>query len=568
MKTFKSLLYVLLATFIFAGCSDSDNLVPGAAEDENCYGVYFPSQENVKALELDPADPTVLTFMAKRKQCVGEIIVPLVVKGSADQIFSASELKFADGEEQAEFTVSFPKAVVGTPYQCNVMVIDPQYAQLYNEKQTGFDFSVTRVKWNKLVGAGGEEKGKWRDDIAAPLYSLPVCEGDVDIYERDDKKGYYRIPNVYSAAFIATILGGTAADAPDCEKYRVDAMTYIDATDPAKVWFKLQSTGVTFNSGDGLIAFASVVDENTPFGGGAFKGKSLYGKLKNGVITFPEKSIYISLNGDGWYGGNGSGLLRVMLPGAKAYDYSLALSNSEPTDGKVKILAELGADVAKVKYAFFEGSMSDALAETKSVAMDAGTIETKELTETGLITAEFTKTGVYSIVGNLYNAENQLSGVEYLSFGYIAAGDEKPVVISSGLIISDKYVTEGFTSEDSAEAYIYGKEIKSGYYGLFESDGITSATDLAALVERKDNKFKAEDIKAINDKGFSTVIGGLVGGTDYTLVVSAFNGYVWSRRLPKRPSLKNGISGLWIIMPTLQIQNGRKWDHSHSRRIR
>lgn len=58
---------------------------------------------------------------------------------------------------------------------------------------------------------------------------------------------------------------------------------------------------------------------------------------------------------DGWYVGNASGMQRLMLPGAKEYDYSLVLTNSEPADGKVEIAAKLGANVAKVKYAFFEG---------------------------------------------------------------------------------------------------------------------------------------------------------------------------------------------------------------------
>ena len=58
----------------------------------------------------------------------------------------------------------------------------------------------------------------------------------------------------------------------------------------------------------------------------------------------------------GWYGANGSGLQRIMLPGAKAYDYTLALTN-EPAAGVVKVGFKFGADVAKVKYAFFNGSM-------------------------------------------------------------------------------------------------------------------------------------------------------------------------------------------------------------------
>lgn len=63
---------------------------------------------------------------------------------------------------------------------------------------------------------------------------------------------------------------------------------------------------------------------------------------------------------------------RLMLPGAEEYDYSLALTDSEPADGKVEIAAKLGADVAKVKYAFFEGVFGDAIAKANSAGIDAG----------------------------------------------------------------------------------------------------------------------------------------------------------------------------------------------------
>lgn len=77
-----------------------------------------------------------------------------------------------------------------------------------------------------------------------------------------------------------------------------------------------------------------------------------------------------------------------MLPGAEEYDYSLALTDSEPANGKVEIAAKLGADVAKVKYAFFEGVFGDAIAKANSAGIDAGTVESKEITADGTIVAQ------------------------------------------------------------------------------------------------------------------------------------------------------------------------------------
>ena len=110
------------------------------------------------------------------------------------------------------------------------------------------------------------------------------------------------------------------------------------------------------NSSDGIVSFASQVPENLFNGSG-------YGTNVNGVITFPAKSVLLMFGDDGWYVGNAGGMQRLMLPGAEEYDYSLALTDSEPADGKVEIAAKLGADVAKVKYAFFEGVFGDAIAK-------------------------------------------------------------------------------------------------------------------------------------------------------------------------------------------------------------
>lgn len=92
MKAIKYFLYALIATFVFAGCSDDPTYTRGESEADGCYGVYFPSQDNAADLELDPADPTVLTFTAMRTNDADAITVPVTVTGSEDAIFSASEI--------------------------------------------------------------------------------------------------------------------------------------------------------------------------------------------------------------------------------------------------------------------------------------------------------------------------------------------------------------------------------------------------------------------------------------------------------------------------------------------
>ena len=50
MKAIKYFLYALIATFVFAGCSDDPTYTRGESEADGCYGVYFPSQDNAADL--------------------------------------------------------------------------------------------------------------------------------------------------------------------------------------------------------------------------------------------------------------------------------------------------------------------------------------------------------------------------------------------------------------------------------------------------------------------------------------------------------------------------------------
>lgn len=325
----------------------------------------------------------------------------MAVTSSEEGIFVPSQIEFADGQEETTFSIQFPQAEIGTTYKCEVNIEDKKYASVYGEKATGFAFSVTRVKWNKLTGKGGETKGKWRDDIISTLFNTanPNAEVDVEIYERADKPGYYRM-NPFTQDLIRALFNGTAQA---CTEPNI----IIDATNPDAVWIPYQTTGVTLG-GDGEIEIASKVNANFS---SVSESASLYGTLKDGIITFPATGIMVNFTvSGGWYGANGSGLQRIMLPGAKAYDYTLALTNTEPAAGVVKVGFKFGADVAKVKYAFFNGSMSDALADVRSGEIESGETPSTEITASGTVSASFDDTGVYSIVGNMYNTAGELVG--------------------------------------------------------------------------------------------------------------------------------------------------------------
>ena len=342
MKTIKYLLFAFIAPFVLAGCSDDIKYTPGEGEDPDCYGVYFPSQEYATDNERDPAEPTTLPFTAKRKNYKDAITVPVEVTGTQDGIFTVSEIKFEAGQEETEFTVDFPNAEIGKTYECSIRVTDKKYAQLYGEYSNGLDFSVTRVQWNLVKGPNGETKGTWRDDFFTAIMGsnikengVPNAEKAVEIYERADMKGYYRIQNIYDEAYMAKIVGVRYSNVPSVPTY-----TIIDARDPEKVWFPVQPTGFEINDvgyeDNGAFVIVSFCQENYP----TMASATMYGTLENGVLTFPPKAILLTTpslwEATSYFKAN-TEMTRLLFPGAVSYDYSVAFEKSAPADGNLHL---------------------------------------------------------------------------------------------------------------------------------------------------------------------------------------------------------------------------------------
>lgn len=530
MKTIKYLLFAFMAAFVFSGCSDDPTYTPGEGEDPNSYGVYFPSQENAGTVELDPAAETELVFKVVRKNFNDEITVPVEVSGSEAGIFVVSEIKFEEGQEESTFTVTFPTAEVGKTYSCSILITDKKYALNYGTHSTGLDFNVTRVQWNNLEGPNGEKTGKWRDELFTAILGaanikengIPNAEKDVVIQERADMPGYYRIKDIYDAAYMKKIAGVNYSDVLPVSTY-----TIIDARDKDKVWFPVQPAGFAITAYDdgGAFVIVSFCKENYP----SIASATLYGKLENGILTFPAKAVMLSLpskwEATSYYKVN-SDIMRLMLPGAKDYDYQVSFTSAPSVDGKVAIAASLGKDVAKVKYAYFEGALSTSVIASKSTDIDAGTVASQEITASGTIEAVMKETGIYTLVGNSYNAAGELQKYGAVTFGYIKQGESKPVVLSVRTELTWEKEAQGHTPENSIKGILYGENIESGYYGLIKTSVIQgmSEAQLTALV-KGGNAISADYLAKINGTGWAPFFTKLEKGTSYTLLVWADNGY-------------------------------------------
>lgn len=522
---YKSLLAAVAALPVLASCVE-EKIEKGAPENDS-YGVYFETLSAArKSVEFDPAEKAELTFKAFRTSENDEITVPIVMSATAagvdaSEIFTASEITFKEGATETEFTVSFPKAELGTTYTCSVSCEDENYVKVYSQNPTSFSFSVTRVKWNLVVGPNKEEYGSWKDDILSSAFSLSAkyCVNDkIQIYEREDKKGYYRIQDVYNPYMLAKFWNNQYPDSEFEENCTPGTYSYIDATNPDKVWLPVQTTGATIGS-DGYIEFASFCSEN------GFSGNSMYGTMEKGVIKFPVQGVGINFTvTGGWYYGNSSGNLVIVLPGCKDNDYSLAVQTGLSEDGKVPFLITMGADLAKANYKFYSGKIADADIYFKAleVARDA---KADFVTQTSTLSTTLEATGVYTLVVAGLDAKGDMQIYKSVEFSYVAADDEVPVVLECGIGSAAKYAPSGYSTDNTVEAWMYGKDLTAVKFAAVKAADLKVNPDACFAALLKTAPVSAEVLEKINTTGYATPVSKLLPGTEYAILVYATNGY-------------------------------------------
>lgn len=511
----------LLVTVLAASCAQELEAELGAPDDADCYGVYFPAQAGTGDLQVGPDDAKTLKFMVRRLNTRGALEVPVTVESSHPGIFSATEICFEEDSPTAELEVYFPTVKNGVKYDCTIKVESKEYVSGYSQNATHLSFSVTCVKWNKLIGDNGETTGLWRDGVFPEWFSVaqPNLEQAVEIYERDDMPGYYRIFDVYNATYMTNMFGMNASSVCMEQNY-----TYIDATDPEKVWIPTFRTGIVMSADYGEISIASYVVENDEFDASI---SSIYGTMKDGVITFPANSLQMHLAVLGWYPSNSYGLHRIILPGYRALDTEISLTAGiTGDDGRIPVQVTFGQDIKTVKIYAGEGSLTESVIAGLAEDIAAGKVQTTvpDMASSGEIRLAFDKTGEYTVIAVGIGADGKTAAYASEKIGYKKDPSEMAVELNYGLIRSNKYLPSGMTEENSLEIYINGKDIRRLNVGLYEKEQFDKARDqyLEALAY---SELSEESLALVNGSGLSLVQSGLVPGTEYILVMRAYNGY-------------------------------------------
>ena len=192
---FKYILAFAAVSAAAVSCVKEQPFQAGDPEEDGCYGVYFPAQEETD-LVLDPVESRTATISVMRTNTEGAITVPIEVTDTAG-IFTVSTLSFEDGQSESSIRLDFPDAQVGVSYGLSLQITDWQYASKYSTNPTALGFSVLIEKWNDL----GE--GTFIDAVANQvLTAFEVIEAPVHIYQNDADATQYRIPmeGLYSDA--------------------------------------------------------------------------------------------------------------------------------------------------------------------------------------------------------------------------------------------------------------------------------------------------------------------------------------------------------------------------------
>ena len=529
----KYLKYILFAaiSFGFAACVEEE-WTPGERDLIDCHGLFFP-QEQAQDYVLTPADASkALVFTVERTVTDDEADVPYEIVCSEEGFFTINDevIHFEEGQKKTTFKVYMDGDFeLGTKYSCSIKVTDPLYVSSYSLSSNELAFSVSFVEWTRLKGADGSEYGYYRDDfftsyaqqLGAEL-AQPNLEKPVAVYERSDLPGYYRVDEIYTSSYISQMYAGDESYTETLAQYCPVQSIYINATNPEKVYIDAQFAFYDPFMNYGAAYICSDVQEVFDAG-----YSNSYGVLRNGVIEFPIKqSLVIYLPSAGTAYANLSAKTRLVLPGYKGYDYSIALSFSESVAGVMPIEFTLGPDVAKAKYQVFEGHLNDVELVSKLEEVKSGK-NVKEVTTSGVYDFTADKSALYTLIACTYDASGKYQNYDYIKFGYDTAADPMDVDIHLGLIVSDKNAPLGLTAENSMEFYLYGSEIIEARAAIFKKaqyedfkEAIQSNVRYAPSYAL--DKYQLEDV---NNAGYSGLVGNLTPGVEYTLIVYADNGY-------------------------------------------
>lgn len=533
-KFFRYIMAAAAISFAATACDDDNEYMKGAEEDPDCFGVYFPAQD-VSNIVLDPAEEQAFTLTVSRNNSDGNIVVPVQVVDE-EGIFSIPEIAFEDGQSSTDVKISF-NAEIGKKYSGSIRITDGKYASIYNSEAVAIDFAVTREKWN-VVGWG-----TWFENGDNGYFGFSTPE-PVLIEQNDNTPAIFRVQLRYDENNIPEERGENFG----WYVYSAESDQYFEfkVLKPGDVVYKGLEGYETKVTEEDLVFYNDFNSgcENSNYPGtpinfcfpGGFKSLNDQSNwLHNRVLQYQENGLpagvaiapYYYMDGvGGWNMTQNDDVITILFPGAVLTDYSLAISAGFAEEGEIPVNFSFGADVAKAKYAAYEGELNAVQIAARAQAIAEGSEESaEEITEGGVVNFSFEATGVYTVVAVSYDDAGNVQQTASVSFGYVAADDTVPVVVNCGLAVTSKYEPKGYSSDNSLEFYVNGKELVDVKIGVFNHASFASDPDACLEAVKESESLDADALAAINADGYVDLFTKLTPGTQFHMVVVASNGY-------------------------------------------
>lgn len=504
----------------------------GEADVDGCYGVYFPVQEAAGAHTYDPSMPTEIEFTVARTNTSGAITVPIDYTESHDGIFDVPAAEFADGQSETTIKVTFPTSENGVNYKLSLAVNDPQYASKYLDVAVNMDFSVLRVEWKYFLNPETGEPAKftfnqgWWEEVHTgyvkyyEVNGVRTCQTVTDPVQTDSGTAY---------GFWGT---GTAEgegelnfkwyDAVNAEGKQIVELpvnkVYYHPTYEADVHIYDWYTYFTVVNPQAALAGVDYLTFVNKYG-----GSYITSYYDNGGFYFAA-AYYYMIGIGGWsvdaydVVAEAEGFVRT--------DYSLDVKAALTTNGAVPVTFALGADVANVKYAAYEGELNVAQLEAKVGAIVDGTeTAVAEVTASSTVAVTMPATGKYTLVAVAYDAEGNAQSSANTVFTYVSTDNPVPVIVTAGIGSADKYVPAGANTDTSLEIWVYGKDLVDVKVGVFSYPSLVADFAGCQNAVASSKSISAENLALANGAGYVDVVTGLVPGTEHYLLVWASNGY-------------------------------------------
>ena len=521
MKTIYRLFAAFSALALFAAaCSPVEEYKPGVEDNTDCYGVYFPAQET--EFVRSPEEATVITFTVAREKTDGDLIVPINVKDTSS-IFNIKPVNavFEDGQSETTISFDYARIAVGQEYLVSLSIEGDEFVSKYSTLPSNLDFTVLVEKWNDLgVGTFTMNVDLWdpftcavrffQSDLNPAIYRIKMHEvledGTTDLIFSEEQNTYlyFKVLKKGDKVF------DNVADKDDLVFFDVFHTGIINSTYNAELLFVHPGSLSSFTVSDWYYNKVIQVKED-------------------GSPAVIQLAPYIFMNGiGGWSFIDQDEAIILVLPGCQLVNYSMEIEAGYSENGVLPVKFELGADVAKVKYAIYPGTLNSAQVTRYAGQIADGSAEgIATLPADGIAKLTLPETGVYTVVAVSFDAAGEAQETATAAINYVAEGDNKDVELYSGLVATGKYGKE-YTSDNTLEYYIFGQDLVDIKIGLFEK-GVLENNYEACVDEVLASKSLAkEDIEAANTSSYVAVFKDCVPGTEYSVLAWASNGYAYA----------------------------------------